>query len=219
MYQVKNVVIIGAGGHAREQLDLINAINASGNRFRVLGFIVEPAFYSKNQQFCDLPMLGDFNWLAQQPRGSIDAVCAIGDSSVRRRLVGLAETAGCEFPELVHPRASIGSRVQLGPGVIVCAGAIVTCDVEIGAHTHINVGTTVSHDCKIGNFSTLAPGVHIAGAVNIGTDVEISVGAMVKDRISIGNRTLLGAGAVAIENIPANSIAVGVPARVIKQRT
>lgn len=216
---MKDVVIIGAGGHAREQLDLIKAVNTSTLRFRVLGFIVEQPFYSEGQQVCSLPILGDFSWLARQPRGSIDAVCAVGDSSLRQRLVGLAEAAGCGFPELVHPWANIGSRVELGPGVIVSAGAIITCDINIGSHTHINVGTTISHDSRIGSFSTLAPGVNIAGAVDVGTEVEIGVGATVKDRITIGNRAVLGAGAVAIENIPADSIAVGVPARVVKQRT
>lgn len=214
---MREIVIIGAGGHAREQLDLIAALNAEAECYRVLGFIVDSAFQEAGEIVCDLPVLGNVDWL--KDRGAdVEVVCAIGDPSQRRRLVERAASYDLRFPALVHPTASVGSRVEIAEGVIVGAGAVITCDVQIAAHAHVNIGVTVSHDCRLGEFATLAPGVHAAGVVRVEEGAEIGVGATISDRVTIGAWAILGAGCVAVSDIPANTTAVGVPARVIDQR-
>jgi sugar O-acyltransferase (sialic acid O-acetyltransferase NeuD family) len=218
---MREIVIIGAGGHAREQLGLIAAINATfevdAERFTVLGFLVDRRFKEAGQTVCDLPVLGDIDWLKDRT-SNVEVLCAIGSPSARQRLASGAAAHGARFPTFVHPCANVGQRVALGPGVIVGSGAVITCDVEIGAHAHINVGATVSHDCRLGDFATLAPGVHAAGGVCVEEGTEIGVGATISDRVTIGGWTILGAGAVAVHDVPPNCTAVGVPARVIEQR-
>jgi len=56
------------------------------------------------------------------------------------------------------------------------------------------------------------------GGVTIGNDVWIGFGATILSGVSIGNGAVIGAKAVVAKNVPAYSIAVGNPARVIKQR-
>jgi len=55
--------------------------------------------------------------------------------------------------------------------------------------------------------------------ITIGKDVWIGAGVIVLPGVTIGDRSVIGAGAVVTKNIPDNSIAVGVPAKVIKTRT
>lgn len=54
------------------------------------------------------------------------------------------------------------------------------------------------------------------GPVEIGNNVYIGYGAMVMPNTKIGDNVIIGAGAVVTRNIKSNSVAVGVPAKVIK---
>ena len=54
--------------------------------------------------------------------------------------------------------------------------------------------------------------------VIIGDNVEIGSNAVILPGVEIGNNSTIGAGAVVVENIPPNSIAAGVPAKVIKPK-
>ena len=54
--------------------------------------------------------------------------------------------------------------------------------------------------------------------VNIGSDVWIRANCYIKDGVTIGDGAILGAGAVVTKDIPPYSVAVGVPAKIIKMR-
>jgi acetyltransferase EpsM len=77
---------------------------------------------------------------------------------------------------------------------------------------------SVAHDCVLGDFVNINPGATICGWAQIGEGAYIGAGAVVKDKAKVGAWSIVGAGAVVIKDIPANVTAVGVPARVIKQR-
>ncbi len=213
----REVVILGGGGHAREQLDLIAAINEVEPRYEVLGFIVDPQFAPPEGQVRGLPVLGGLEWIADR-RDDVEVVGAIGASSTRRNLVERVRGVGGRFCALIHPSAQIGGSVSLGEGVIVSAGAVLTSDIEIGDHTHINIASTVSHDCVVGNFVSLAPGVRLAGWVRVGEGCEIGAGTVCSDRTSIGAWSVTGAGTAVIADVAANTTVVGVPARIIDER-
>jgi len=151
---------------------------------------------------------------------NLHVAVAVGAPEARSRIVANLRRLGrTDFPALIHPRAWIGSNVQLGSGVIVCAGVSLTTDIEIGEHVHINLNATVGHDSRVGAFSTLSPGVHISGNVRTGEQVEIGTGASVIPGVSIGPNAVIGAGAAVIRDLPAGSVAVGVPAKVIRVRS
>ena len=109
--------------------------------------------------------------------------------------------------------AWIGLDVELAPGVIVCAGAIVTTNVRLGRHTHLNVQVTVSHDCRIGEYVTVAPMTAISGNVTLEDEVELGAGVSIIPAVTIGRGSLIGAGAVVTRDIAPGMVAVGVPAR------
>lgn len=62
-----------------------------------------------------------------------------------------------------------------------------------------------------------ATGVERAAAVTVGSDVWIGGGARVLPGVTIGDRAVIGAGSVVTRPIPADSVAVGNPARVIRK--
>lgn len=211
----RQVVIIGAGGFAREVLDVYDACNAAGQGpFDVLGFVADGA--TAGTAVNGKPLLGSLDWLAVH--AGVSAICAIGDTATRRDVVRRAAGLGIRFHTVVHPSALLTRWVQLGSGTVITAGCILTNQIRIGDHVHLNLDSTVGHDVVIEDYVTVAPGVHISGNVTLEAGCNVGTGAAIIQQRRIGAGSVIGAGAVVTGDIPADSVAVGVPAKVIKTR-
>lgn len=205
---MKRLVIIGAGGHGREALDIVDAINAVRPTYEFLGFLDDGRHAGEKAAPHDATILGGIDMI-----GRLDAafVPAIGATAVRRRIV--EKLTGFEAADLIHPLASIGSHVSHGPGLVVAAGARLTHGIDVGRHVHVNVNASVSHDCKIGDFVTITPGAHLSGAVTLGNGVWMGLGSSAIQGVTVGDEVTVGAGAAVVDDLPAGCTAVGVPAR------
>lgn len=211
----KPIVIFGAGGFAREVLQVALDINEQAATWQVLGFIVDSG--NSTHPVHDLPVLGGIEWLVQHPETHI--VIAVGSSAARHRISNAIEAnAPNPFASLIHPRAWVGRHVAVGAGTVICAGALITTDISIGKHVHINIGATVGHDAVLGDFVTLNPGVSVSGNVTLGEGVEVGTGSVLIPHAHVGSWSVLGAGAVVTKPLDANVTAVGSPAKVIKVR-
>jgi len=142
-----------------------------------------------------------------------------GDMPATKAMLEKLDAAGVSSPILVHPRAWVGRNVALGPGTQVAAGAMVSTDVTVGRHVIVNQGSSVAHDVALDDFATLAPGVRLSGAVRVGEGADVGTGAVVIQGLTIGAWSICGAGAVVVSDVPANTTVVGVPAKVIKERS
>lgn len=212
------LVIYGAGGFAREVLQIVLDINAMSAApvWEPLGFIVDTAFAGP-EVVHGLPILGGADWLTQNPLAHL--VIAIGAPAVKRRIATAVEAASANpFASLIHPRAWMGRNVQIGKGTIVCAGCLVTTDIRIGDHVHVNIGCTIGHDAELEDFATLNPSVNVSGNVNIGTGSEIGTGSILIPHGNVGDWSIVGAGSTVTKPLPGNVTALGSPARVIKTR-
>jgi maltose O-acetyltransferase len=127
-----------------------------------------------------------------------------------RRLFGVSRL-DIYFPVFIES----ASNVRLGENISINAFTHIWANapVEIGDNTmiaaHVQI-TTSTHDY------TVAPmrDERIDKPVKIGRNVWIGSGAIVFPGVSIGDNTVIGAGALVLNDVPANSIAYGVPARV-----
>jgi sugar O-acyltransferase (sialic acid O-acetyltransferase NeuD family) len=210
-----DLIIVGTGGHAREVLDVIEAINGTGDRYRVIGFLDDDPT-RHGQSLRGHPVLGGLDWLAG--RSAVQVTIGVGSSRARGQIRQRLGAWAPRSPALVHPRASLTPHVQLSDGCIIAAGTVVTSSVRLGAHVHLNVGVTLSHDCVIGDSATLAPGAHVAGNVTLGEGCEVGMGAVIIQGRALGAWSVIGAGSVVTKDVPANTTAVGIPARVIRHR-
>lgn len=213
MGDLQPLVIVGGGGHAREVLDVVAAVNAIHQRYRVLGYVAltdSPALRQRG-----LHRLGDDEVLG---RLAAAYVVAIGAPGTRARVDARATACGLRAAALVHPSATVGSRVRLGPGVVVAAGARVTTDVDLGRHVHLNANATVAHDGVLGDHVTVGPQAALCGGVVLGERVAVGAGSTVVQGVRVGAGSTVGAGAVVVADLPAGVTAVGVPARPLAGR-
>ena len=89
--------------------------------------------------------------------------------------------------------------------------------ISIGKNVHITNGVKfITHDGGTLLFRKEIPDLEITKPITVGNDVYIGNDAIILPGVNIGNRVVIGAGAVVSKDIPDNSVAVGVPARVIK---
>ena len=204
--QNKDIYLIGAGGHAKVILALLEAQGR-----KCLGI------YDDNEQLhgttlLGVPVIGAVREMSD--RCDISAVIAIGDNAVRKRIAESFRNI-C-WATLVHPHSWVHSSVKIEEGSVVFAGAVIQPDTHIGKHTIINTSASVDHDCRIGDFCHIAPGCHLAGGVTVGDNTFVGIGTGIIPSIELAPGSVIGAGASVIRNTYVSGTYVGVPANRIQ---
>jgi UDP-perosamine 4-acetyltransferase len=205
-------IIIGAGGHGRVALDILQA----EGHYKPVGFLdADQSLWGR--RVAGLPVLGPVNLLPKVRQQRIGfGIVAIGDNRVRRQYAALLREHDFTLINAVHPRAGISASAQLGVNVLVAAGAMICTDCRIADSAIINTGAIVDHECEIDESAHICSGARLAGRVRVGRGAFVGIGASVIQCLSIGEEAIIGAGAVVIRDIPAHATAVGVPASIIK---
>ena len=212
----KNILVIGARGHARAVADVIK----TEGRYRIAGLIDT---YQEPGTVCfglkviggekDVPKICDKLNIRQ-------IFIAIGDNFQRESMAKRLKKAAPEISLLsaIHPSAIIGSDVEIGEGTVIMPAVVIVSGCHIEEGCILNTAASLDHDGKMGAWSSIGPGVVAGGYLRLGKRSAVSIGASVKDRISIGRDVVIGIGAVVTKDVPDKVIAYGVPCRVIRPR-
>jgi acetyltransferase-like isoleucine patch superfamily enzyme len=144
---------------------------------------------------------------------------------------------------LLDAKGSDNRGIRIGSGVFVGRNTILSCkngDIELsdGANLGFNCEVFSASRVRIGADALLAAYVYVIGGdhdfsdpsaavlaqgrtsagVSIGDGAWIGAGAKILDGVSVGTGAVVGAGAVVRDNVPADGIAVGIPARLVGSR-
>jgi acetyltransferase EpsM len=209
----REIVIVGAGGHA---IVVIDALIACGRR---PAFVLDDDPFKRGAQIGGIRIRGPLAELSQQELQRCSIVVAIAKNDLRRRLVLDLLGRHATLCGVRHPSAIISPQATMDPTTQIMAGAIVNAGATIKAHAVLNTGCIVEHDASVAEHTHIGPGAILAGAAVLEQGVFVATGAKVCPFVRLGSWSTLGAGAVALRDVPAKAVAVGVPARVIQKET
>lgn len=203
--KIKDVVIIGMGGHAKVVADIVLA---SGDNIR--GFLDKSDI---SDTFLGYPVLGT----DEEYRQFLDCyfVIAIGSAYVRKKIARLL--SGVKWYTAIHPSAVI-SRIDavIDEGTMIMANAVINSGASIGRHCIINTQAVIEHDDIVEDYAHISVGAKLAGAVHVGEGTHVGIGASVIEGKYVVGNSVVGAGAVVISDIQEPGTYVGVPAYKLK---
>lgn len=199
-----NLIIIGAGGHARVIVDIATALG-----YNILGFLDDNTALN---EFINLKRLGKIEDCNNHCNNA-EFIIAIGNNAVRKSIV---EKYNLNFATLIHPTAVVSPYAKIGKGSVIMPLSVINANTHIGKHCIINTAAIVEHDNKIGDFSHISPNATLCGTVEIGDMCHIGAAATVINNTNICSNCTVGAGAVITKDINKSGTYVGVPAKVIK---
>lgn len=205
------LVVLGAGGQASETIDVILAVNQAEPAFELLGMADDALAVSGHRMRTrGVPLLGT----VEEALG-LDAqfTVAIGYPEPRRAVAERVEAAGRELATIVHPRASLGTDVAVGPGTTIFGGVWCSPLVTIGRNVYVSYSVLVGHDTQIGDNSSLFPGAVVSGEVEVGPSVLIGANSVVLQGLRLGRSSVVAAGSTVVRDVEGGSTVMGVPAR------
>jgi sugar O-acyltransferase (sialic acid O-acetyltransferase NeuD family) len=207
---VTDLVIVGAGGFARE------TAAAAAAAWRVLGFVDDdPALHGTVRS--GLPILGAVDSVAGMPDAAV--VVCVGNPRnyvARQRIVQRLGLPDDRYATVVHPAAEVGAGSVVGPGSVLLAGAVLTADVAVGAHVAVMPQAVLTHDDRVADHVTIASGVRLGGGAVLDTGAYVGAGALIREGVTVGAWSLVGMGSVVLHDVPAGQVWAGNPARCLR---
>jgi len=197
----EKVIIVGAGENGRVIAEILR------RKYVVTGFLDDTASAPEI-----VGTVTDFHRFARNHAFFV----SVGGNARRKAIYETMKAAEVRFVNAVHATAVVERSAIVGPNVFIGALSYVNIGSRIGENVFINNGCIIEHDNTIGAHSHVAPGVITGGGVRIGELNFIALGARINDHLALGDCVIIGSGAVVIDDIPPDSTAVGIPAKVIK---
>lgn len=212
---MKEIYILGVGGSTPVFMDL--AISC--------GYKIAGLYHYNNERTGEsehgYPIIGSFDDLFKSDIRGKSFLLSQGNMRIRKEITDKIESLGGIVPTLIHPSAEISNFAKISDiGVVIGAKCVVQADAEIKSNSVIRDMALVCHQTSIGNYAFVGPmalvgaHIHVDDFAFIGQDALLVSGKVG----TMGANSLLGAGAVLTKELPANVVAVGNPARVIKER-
>lgn len=206
--------IYGAGGMGRDTAFALDSLSAHSAGGIMAGFIDDSVNTRSAEPLSGLPRWPLAQFAEEFPGARF--IPAVGDPATRRALVARARSAGLALHGVVDARALIGNRIEIGAGVVICAGSIITTDVHLGEGVQVNISCTITHDCRLGDYVTLSPGARLSGNTVLGAGVFVGTSAVFFPGVTVGAGARVAAGAVVKQDVPPGVTVAGVPARIVR---
>lgn len=205
----KNIIIIGAGGFAREVLVYVQDCIKAGKNWKIEGFLDDNLNALDNYNY-DIKIIGKIS--EYKPKQNDRFILAIANPLLKKKFTENLLERNFIFETLIHPTALIGNNVKIGTGCIFAPFSIATCDCQIGNFVTVNCSSGFGHNSKCGDFSTLSASCDVTGFVELGEGVFMGSRSTIHPKRKIGNWAKIGLGSGVVTNVKDGKSVIGVPA-------
>lgn len=214
---MKKLLLFPFNGNAREAASTVEEINKSSPTWELLGFI-DDDIQKSGRRFGGYPVLGGREKLQELAGAYVLAVPGRPENyRQRREIIDSLGIPASRFATVIHPQAWVGLECSVGHNSLLMANVVLTAGSVVGNHVVILPNTVVSHESRIGDYCLLGSNISVSGGVHIENNCYIGSGARIIQEITIGEKSLIGLGSVVIRDVPPGSVAVGNPARLLKE--
>ena len=209
---MRNLVIIGASGFAREMYDLALACYGNEPDFNVKGFLSDnPSNIEAMGYPAVLNTVTDYT-----PVEGDVFFCAIGNLNHRQKTVSIILSKGGQFINLIHPTAILSPSVKLGIGVGIKSFCVLASDVTVEDFTFLQSSVIMGHDVHMGSFCQVNSFSFFAGYVRVHNMVAINAGVRIIQNIVVEEESVVGIGSVVLRRVKKNTTVFGNPAKRIE---
>jgi sugar O-acyltransferase (sialic acid O-acetyltransferase NeuD family) len=185
-----DLILIGAGGHSRSCIDVIE----QEGKYRIAGLVgAKDEVGSRIFGYKVLTTDDGLGELAKQIPNALVSLGQIKSAKPRIRLYEQALEAGFTLPFIIAPTAYISPHATIGAGTIVMHGTIV------------NSGVLIEHDTQVANHCHISTGAILNGDTSIGLGSFIGSGSIIKEGVEIGAGSLVGMGLTVRHNLMSDS--------------
>jgi len=204
-----NIIIVGAGGFAREVYYWANDTFSKEN-YKIRGFL---SYNQKDLEGFNVKadIIGnDDNYKIEK---NDRFIIAIGNIDIKKRAANRLKNRGAKFISLIHPTSLIVPTAKIGEGVVICPYCLVSDNVQLDDFVMMNTYASCGHDVKVGKYSILSPYVALNGFVKLENEVFVGTHATVIAYRKLGYRSKVNANSVVIRDVPLKQMVLGVPGK------
>jgi sugar O-acyltransferase (sialic acid O-acetyltransferase NeuD family) len=201
-----DIILIGAGGHARSCIDVIEQCD----KFNIVGLVGLPEeMHAQHYGYSVIATDDDLQKLANEYQYAIVTTGQIQSADTRIRLYQQAIKEGFELPTIIAPSSNISKHATIGAGTIVFHGAMINAGVRVGHNCIINTCSLLEHDVLVDDHCHVATGAILLGDVKIGSESFVGSGSLIREGVSIGKNCIVGMGLSVRHNLVTNGRFVG----------
>ncbi len=186
-----DLILIGAGGHARACIDVIE----QQAQYHIAGMIGVPEEKDKlHLGYKVIATDDELPQLAKHYKYAFITVGQIQTVDIRKRLYQKAVKHGFQLPTIIAPTAYVSSHASIGAGTIVMHGVIINAGTKIGDNCIINTRSVIEHGAVVNEHCHIATCAVINGDAVIGSGSFVGSGSIIKEGVSIGKDSIVGMG-------------------------
>ena len=204
---MKEIILIGGGGHCAACLDVI----AAAGQYRPAAIVDKAG--ALGREICGHKITAtddDLPELIARFRNVLISLGQIKSAAARKDLFERAGALGAEFPAHVSPLGYVSPLAALDKGCLVMHQALVNARARVGANTIVNTRALVEHDAEIGPHCHISTGALINGNCRVEEGCFVGSGAVLREGVRLGPNSVVGCGAVVLADAPAGSRVTGV---------
>jgi len=185
------IILIGAGGHARSCIDVIE----QKDQYQIVGLVgLAEQKHTRQHGYAVIASDDALDELAKSYQYALITIGQMLTAEHRQRLYQKAAQCGFEMPVIISHTAHVSRHATLGAGSIVIHGAIINAGAKVGINCIINTRAVIEHDTCVGDHCHISTGAILNGDVSVGAGSFVGSGCVIKEGVSIGKDCLVGMG-------------------------